>query len=235
MNNLFTFGCSFSENFQPYNDKTNSNPQSRYIFDILNGVVPYGWTDILAKKLKYNQKNYSIGGDSNYGIFSQICEYCNQFSENDIVIIEWTNVHRFRWPNKENKWGSRLPGFFNDLDGISKNTYEEILVNRSHELWYDEIYQYEKIIDRLCTLSKSNIFYWSFDPNLIYTLPNEKKLQKKYILSDVIKNDMYTLIKDNGGKSINQESEGKINDGHLGKTGHEVMGNLFYDYIVKNI
>ena len=46
---------------------------------------------------------------------------------------------------------------------------------------------------------------------------------------------MYTLIKDNGGKCINEESEGKINDGHLGKTGHEVMGNLFYDYIVKNI
>lgn len=235
MNNLFTFGCSFSENFQPYNDKSNGNPQSRYIFETLNGVVPDGWTDILSKKLNYNQKNYSIGGDNNYGIFSQICEYCNQFSENDIVIIEWTNVHRFRWPNKENKWGSRLPGFFNDLDGISKNTYEEILVNRSHELWYNEIYQYEKIIDKLCSLSKSNIFYWSFDPNLIYTLPNEKKLQKKYILSDVIKVDMYTLIKDNGGKCINEESEGKINDGHLGKTGHEVMGNLFYDYIVKNI
>jgi hypothetical protein len=235
MNNLYTFGCSFTEDFEVHNNKTTNSPQSRYIFEILNGIVPDSWVDIVSKKLNLTKKNYSIGGDCNYGIFEQICKYCDEFCENDVIIIEWTNVHRFRWPNMENKWRSRLPGYFSDYDGISKNTYEEILVNRSHKLWYDEIYHYEKIIDRLCSLNKCKIFYWSFDPNLIYTLPDEIRLQKKYLLIDEINEDLYSLVRNRGGQSINDESNGKINDGHLGKTGHEVLGELIYKDIINKI
>jgi hypothetical protein len=233
MNSLFTFGCSFTENFIPYNNISNPVAQSRYIFEFLNGVVPDGWTDIVSKKLNYIQKNYSSGGDSNYGIFNQFCEHCNEFLENDIVIVQWTFVERFRWPNKENKWSSRLPGYFSNYDGISRDTYEEILVNRTHKLWSDEIYQYEKIIDRLCFLNKCKVFYLSFDTNLIYTLPTEIKSQKKYIFGDSINEEISEYLSKNGVKSISEETEGKINDGHLGKIGHEIFGNLIYNHIKK--
>ena len=235
MNKLFTFGCSFTENFSSYNDINNPVPQSRYIFEILNGIVPDGWTDIVSKKLNYEQKNYSRGGESNYGIFSQFCEHCHEFSENDIVIVQWTFVQRFRWPNIENKWSSRLPGYFSNYDGITQDTYEEILVNRTHKLWYDEIYEYEKIIDRLCFLNNCKVFYLSFDDNLIYILPDEIKSQKKYIFGDSVNNGIYSYMSKNGVKSINEETNGKINDGHLGKIGHEIFGNLIYNYIKQNI
>jgi hypothetical protein len=237
MNSLYIFGCSFSEDFEKYNGKSprfSGFPQSRYINEILNGVVPDSWADIVSKKLNLLKKNYSIGGDCNYGIFQKICEHCDEFHENDIIIVQWTNVNRFRLPNSKNEWCTILTNSLLDYNEMSKNTLEEVIVNRSNKLWYDEIYNYEKIIDKLCLLIKCKIFYWSYDSNLIYTLPDELKLQKKYILTDKIKEDMYTLVKNMGGKCINDESEGRIKDGHFGKIGHKVLGNLIYDYI-KNV
>jgi hypothetical protein len=39
----------------------------------------------------------------------------------------------------------------------------------------------------------------------------------------------------NGGYKIIEETDGKIKDYHLGGTGHKVMGDLFYQHIIKHI
>ena len=51
------------------------------------------------------------------------------------------------------------------------------------------------------------------------------------VLKKYIKNNVFNIIQKNGGKTINEETEGKIPDNHLGESGHKVQAELFYNHI----
>lgn len=233
MNNLFTFGCSYTEGFSP------QSISKHYIEykDFNGGEFPKSWPTILSENLNYNLKNYGEGASGNQQIFNEVCKRCDEFNTNDIVIIEWTFVERYRLV-LDNKWLKLGPGKINNPKSpISEECHESIVINRTLKPYVDELYDYEKIINRLSKSVGFKVFYWSIDNGVLYNIPNLIQ-NNHYLLNDMIKDkhdNAFTVTKRNGGYKIVEETEGKIEDYHLGGTGHKVMGDLFYQHIIKHI
>ena len=234
MNTLFTFGCSFTEDFR---EVPNNTGQSVYVRDYLKGEIPDAWPTVLSKLLGFNVENYGKGGSSNYEIFDRICSHCDEFKKDDIVIIGWTGVNRFRWANfDEDKWNHIIPNHNSKIHNevyITNNTLNEILVNREHDLYVDEIYKFQKMIDQLSKSGGFTVYYWAMDNRLINNLSSDLLKDKKYICGEAIGQDVSIpkLINMYGGKTIVDETNNLIIDYHYGKTGHQVQGELFYKHI----
>jgi hypothetical protein len=242
MGKLFTFGCSFTEDFEkvPKYGGTNGGLTSMwaYIEMYLDGKVPKSWPKILSEKLGSNLKNYGEGGKSNMRIFENFISKCDEIKPDDIVIINWTGLSRFKWAYKKN-FISVLPNTPPYGDGeINKSTMEDILINRCNEIWKSEIYNFIKIINKLSDLVGFEVFYWSTDEIIINSESDEFRSDRKYLLGDCTINDgnpfsVFRVLHDFGAEPIYQETNNQVMDYHYGKTGHEIIADLFYKHIKK--
>ena len=233
MNTLFTFGCSFTEDYNTCSVDTYVDYKEH-----LGGEYPKSWPIVLSEKLNYKLKNYGEGASGNQQIFQEVCKRCDDFKVNDIVIIEWTFLERYRLAIDDNGWLKLGPGKINNSQSpISEECHESIVINRTLKPYVDELYDYEKIINKLSKFVGFNVFYWSIDNGVLYNTPNLNE-RNHYLLNDMIKgrhDNAFTITNKNGGYKIVEETEGKIIDYHLGGTGHKVMGDLFYQHIIKHI
>jgi hypothetical protein len=239
MNTLFTFGCSYTEDFERVVETTkNSNfipAQRRYIEKHLGGRIPKSWPQLLSEKLVFELKNYGVGGMCNYQIFEEICEHSDEFKNDDIVIVGWTHITRFRWAFNNGGWSSIFSDFTETTSELmSKITHSEILVNRTNKIFINELYQYQKLLEQFCKLLGVELYFWSSDDNIIYKENKQFITEKKYLLNDLISNNnnIFNIIQKNGGKTINEETNGEIPDNHLAETGHRVQAELFYKHII---
>lgn len=233
MNNLFTFGCSFTEDYHTSNVDTYADYKKH-----LGGYYPKSWPIVLSENLNYKLKNYGEGASGNQQIFQEVCKRCDEFKVNDIVIVEWTFLERYRLALDNNSWLKLGPGKINNPQSpISEECHESIVINRTLKPYVDELYDYEKIINKLSKFVGFNVFYWSIDNGVLYNTPNLIE-RNHYLLNDMIKDrhdNAFAITNKNGGYKIVEETEGKIIDYHLGGTGHKVMGDLFYRHIIKHI
>lgn len=233
MNSLFTFGCSFTEDYHTSNIGTYNDYKEH-----LGGEYPKSWPIVLSENLNYNLKNYGEGASGNQQIFHEVCKRCNEFEEGDIVIIEWTFLERYRLALNDSEWIKLGPGKIdNNKSPISEECHEIIVVNRTLKPYVNELYDYENIINRLSKSIGFKIFYWSIDNGVLYNTTNLID-KNHYLLNDMIRDkhdNAFTITKRNGGYKIVEETDGKIQDWHLGGTGHKVMGDLFYQHIMKHI
>jgi hypothetical protein len=245
MNNLFTFGCSFTESFENVIfsnsnnsfEKTNDNrpDQIKYIDDYLNGFIPKSWPKLLGEMLGYNSINYGMGGTCNYDIFEQICNHIHEFQPNDIVIVEWTHYMRSRWPTP-NGWCWIYSQYVENLgpNYPKRDIHESILISRESRCVIDEIYSFQKPLILLSRTIGFKLYFWAACTKIINSDPGIFKNNNMYLLNNILKPD-YTVFNEvfkNGGKTISRETDGKLKDKHLGKSGHEVQAKLFYEHIL---
>ena len=147
-------------------------------------------------------------------------------------------MYRFRWPTN-NGWQKVISYMIDNFMSkiIPINVCKEILVSRGSELYRNELYDTMKFIDDYSNLKKIKIFYWTIDHDLIYEQIKKGLYNKKYLLIDEIIKHKGKRIIDfldlYGGKNISQETNGVIDDEHLGKNGNEIIADLFYDDIKK--
>lgn len=232
MNTLFTFGCSYTQGF----NRGEENDSYRQYMKFRNSELPKDWPTLLSEKLGFKLKNYGEDASGNNQIFQEVCSHCNEFKSDDIVVIGWTFVDRYRWVDyKNNVWEKHGSGHVNK-PYISESTHEEIVFNRTHPFYVEEIYNFEKIIDELSFNKNFKVFYWSAVENTIITnIPTEKLREiKKYILSDQIHldgNNLRQIITKNGGLTIIEETNGLVKDYHLSESGHRIQSELFYKHI----
>ena len=182
MNNLFVFGDSYTqghykieyENYEKY-----KKLRGGILFDL--------WSEILSKKLDLILYNFGHSGCGNDEIFSRVCNNIGLIQKNDILIINWTYITRFRWA--DNTWFKTIHG--GPDPSIKESTRKEILLNKLNPIWRNLIYEYEKIIDRLAETIGFDVYYWSADNNLIYNL--SEKNQRKYIGIEILP-EYYKII-----------------------------------------
>lgn len=238
MGTLFTFGCSYTEDFERVIETTKNSDfipaQRRYVEKYLGGRIPKSWPQLLSEKLGFELKNYGVGGMCNYQIFEEICEHSDEFKNDDIVIVGWTHITRFRWAFNNGGWSSIFSDFTETTSELmSKITHSEILVNRTRKSFVNELYQYQKLIEQFCKLLGVELYFWSSDDNIIYKENKQFITEKKYLLNNLIShtNNVFNIIQKNDGKTINEETNGEIPDNHLGESGHKVQAELFYNHI----
>lgn len=232
MSTLWIFGCSYSaeythrgvitENFQQYKDYR-------------NGTLPEVWGKILSNNLGYEYINCADGGVGNDFIFEQVCKNSENFKKDDILIIQWSYMDRFRWVVND-EWRHTTSN--TNIPFISQQFCDETFISRTHDLFIKTIFEFEKIIEVLSRAIGFNVYFWSGDYKISELIPKEKKLNKKYITSKYIKDkdkDNDTIFDEilfrRNGQRIFEETDGAVDDNHFGESAHKIMSELFYEHI----
>ena len=215
MGKLYVFGCSYSS---LYEMKLLNDPSINEYYKFRGGNFPKTWSEILSEDLDLELVNMSEWGFDNYSIFENMCKVADKITANDVVIIGWTQVIRFRLFSERfnqfrsiNVWDITKN---QELIDVSKDTIQEIIINRDNERWVKEVYNWMNVINRLSKLVKFKLIYWSFFPDFA----------ELYIM-----NDLFKL----GAETITQETNNVISNWHFGERGHEIQAKYFME-IVEN-
>lgn len=237
-NTLWAFGCSFTAEYHPLN---NTPPNNYDLYrEFRGGNLPPVWPTLLSKKLKFNLKNLGKGASSNDTIFKTFCDNVSDIQEDDIVIIGWTQVLRAVMAN--------TTGEVNHLqDVLVSNDYPEwdrrwldyYFINRSSPAWNEQLISYTRIINELSKVKKFKVLYWSSDKTIFeYFLENFKKFNNVNFL---YRKNTYNFIdillscRDDGIKvQIVDETNGLIEDAHMGEAGHKKQSELLYTHLKSN-
>ena len=171
MKRLYVFGDSFSDNNIISNNKS-------YIK--WKGYTPKTFHQIISEKLNLPSFVNAEGGIDNYTIFSNVCKNINSL-DNSIVIIGWTDIHRFRLYDSTFQsfkpvsptFGARRMRGFPYINGISDSTIEEIFINRDSSIWKDEISDWVSIINK--ALSNSIVIHWTWSNDDRESITKETK------------------------------------------------------------
>ena len=236
MNNLWIFGDSFCSTFDINQISDNMKNYLNFIDD--NSIET--WSELLAKKLNYNLINRARGGNSNYQIFQDFCDNCHLIKENDIVIIGWGLIQKFRI-SENNMFLNISPGNNRSFKNISKSTIDSVLKNRSEvsfinekriDRWAYEVYYWETATQVLSKNKKFKVFFWSTEePRLIYCESDECKSNKNYLCKES-KKPLIHYLREKGCSSIADETNNLIGDSHFGKNGHKLQSEIFYNEII---
>jgi hypothetical protein len=215
MNKLWAFGDSYTAGILP--DLGHFPPYIKYMkyLGISKEEFPEGWAYQLAEKLNMNYENFGVGGSSNNETFIKIAKNSHRFQKDDIVIINWTYLHRFLWALPNEDWADNETGdegipFFkfrrasinihidenilNDKTNLS-NVYEYVGLNKSLDAWIEEILSWENIIDSLSKSVGFHVYYWSAE-HRIHTILGKEFSNKKYICNDIVSNYLNTKLKE---------------------------------------
>lgn len=223
MNTLFTFGCSYTADFE-----TNNLKNYLQYKEYRGGTYPKSWPTLLSEKIGMSIKNFGIGGTGNQSIFEQFCIHSNEINENDVVIIEWSFNHRFRMA-LGNNWHNIILGapliHFNEIGDI-------IFENRTNDLYVDEIFNFIKLINEFSKSKKFKIFYWFADEEMKKRLSKEITDIEKYICWEKSMRGEIIYL---GGITIKEETNNVVNDTHFGEFGHQIQSDIIYNHIKHHI
>lgn len=155
MGKVWTFGDSLTERY---------NPIFKWSRDYIEwkGYVPKVYGNFVSEMLNYKLENLGKAGCDNYTIFETFCKNYSKMQDEDVIIIGWTSVGRFRLATKHNNWVTLNPNFDNylkDIENISKNTIDEIFINRTNSKYIDEVNDWIDFINLICKDKK--VIHWS--------------------------------------------------------------------------
>ena len=196
MATVWTFGDSLTEQFNLKYDWSKDYIEWK-------GYTPKVYGNFASEELGYELKNLGKGGSDNYSIFEAFCKEYQNIADDDIVIIGWSSCLRFRIVNKHDEWKPILPNFDNFMQDIlhfSKNTADDILVNRSSVKYIEEVNSWINFINSACNTKK--IIHWThFD----------KQLNVFYFVEGI--------------ERIRTETGGLINDAHFSERGQKQLAD----------
>jgi hypothetical protein len=205
MSKLWIFGDSFSQQWD-YN----------CMYSLWKGYAPKVYGEIISDKLGIECINYARGGLSNYDIFESICKNVDRISPNDIIIIGWTSLIRFRLVNnRNNKWLAFQPNNWDIIqeagfvvDGLTENTFNEIIFNRGYsDLYKEEVLNWIKLLSH--TFKNNKLINWNWS-------------RSDWELSNTIYETYQTII---------QETNGEIIDFHYSESGQYELAIKLLDML----
>ena len=228
MNTLWIFGDSFSSDF----DYKNLHGNHKSYMDIFNVEHIWVWASVLGEKLGYDVKNLAKGGNSNYQIFQDYCDSCHLIQPNDIVIVGWGLIDKFRI-SQNNKFINIHPNNTRDYENMSKSTLDEMIKNRQEvyngiDIWAGEINGWENAMDTLSKNKGYQIYFWSTEEDRLM-----KQEDKKNYLCSESKKSLIHYLRDLGCLSMSQETNDVVGDSHFGLQGHNKQAEIFYNEIKK--
>ena len=204
MNKLWVFGDSFSSGLGL--DKFYDSGWRKQYIDWL-GYTAHSYYELLADYFKLVLVNHAGDGKSNYHIFQTFCEISPYIKSDDYVIIQWSEMCRFRLVENNNWQGVgswHLDNKSEFLPNISQSTLYEILINRMDNptQYAGEVHAWMDLIKK--SLKDCKVLFW--------TPFNEPDLYKVMGMSHLT--------------TIVQETNGEVRDAHFGKLGHNDLFNI---------
>jgi hypothetical protein len=206
---IWIFGDSFSVPFETHIDN-----KCDWAIDYYNykKEMPKTFGSILSDLLNTDVTNLAIPGCDNYTMFHSYIKNIENIKKDDIVIMGWSEVARFRLATNLNTWSSFIPNFDNNLknmENISNQTIIEVCVNRLSDVYIDELNDLIKIMKY--SLPNNVIYNWSPFLNIRNSVAN-----------------LENIIAPSG---INIETNGLVKDYHYGEVAHLNLAMYFYKKI----
>jgi hypothetical protein len=215
MSKLYVFGCSHSA---LYSNGLVTTPDMEKYYEYRGGNFPPTWSELLARSLKLELVNTAKWGSDNYRIFETFCNKVDEIEDSDTVVIGWSGISRFSLYSEKygilssvNAWTT---GTDIEFTNISKQTVNEVLVNRDNPEWLEEVYSWMKVIDKLSKLVGFKLYFWSFFD----------EFSELCIVHDLLKL---------GGEHIITETKGQVTDYHFGEKGHIVQSDYILNILKK--
>ena len=213
-NQLWIFGDSFSTIWERMGGLGDRYKEYK-------GYQPKIFSHYLSTMLDMKANQKGIGGADNFTIFDYIIHNLNDnnITTGDIVIIGWSSPTRFRL-EKNNQWVTLHMPQNNQHQFIDVNTIQQILINRMHSLYWDEVINWSRLLKIAFQLKGIKFLFWS--PFVLGTDSNLK--------NQLLPDDWYI------GTDIDRvynETNRIIDDPHFSEEGHKVLADILYKKIVK--
>ena len=125
--------------------------------------IPKTFSEILSEYYDIEFVNLGFNGVSNQTIYSTFLKECHRFKKNDIVIIGWTSIMRFKLANQLNNLVDVIAFAHHPSpnEDISVNTIEEVAKNRgSYNVYWTEVENYIKSINKM--FPDNRIYNWTW-------------------------------------------------------------------------
>jgi hypothetical protein len=223
---LWTFGDSFTS------DPLMSNYNySKYVEISGNQIVT--WPHILGGMLDCVTVNKATQGSSNYQTFQDFCRNSHSFNTGDIVIVGWGLVQKFKWADDKNLDGFRSVHPNDVRMNYTEGTFFDIAENRKSKIWREEIYDWENLMLSFAKAKGVELYTWANEDLNLYVCETEEfKASKKHIwLLHNVDKPLIHYLKNVGAKTMTDETNGQVQDFHMGLNGHNVQAKLFYNDI----
>lgn len=163
------------------------------------GYIPKTFGQIIGDHYGIGVKTMAESGLDNDTIYEIICESAPHINSDDIILIGWSNILRFRL-SINNKWQSIL---WYDLDsnfGVDRRTILDIITNRESKVYEDEF------------LKRKNFLNWLFKNNkIIHWTPFSQQFH--------LMNGFEPI------ETVYKETNGLIDDKHYSEFGHKVLAD----------
>lgn len=214
MSNLFIFGDSFSAEWETNHSEPHYRPSGQRFYAKKyyekHNRYPIHFQDIIKTELNCeNIINHSGYGYCNYSIMDSIGKYINDIKENDIVVIGWSNIARWRFVHSKKK----------DWQIVWPNTEKEKYPHGFHE----------QSVHRYCSVTMQELINWQ---NILSkSLPKNTLFWSPWIYDG--NEDFHTLSNINKPELIRESDIKKIDDYHYSENGMKTIGNWLIK-LIKN-
>lgn len=204
---IYAFGDSFTE---MYDDQ-----YAEWIRNYIRwkGYKPKSFIDIISGLLDAEVLNFAKGGNDNYSIIESFIKLFPSIDKDDLILINWASVERFRVVDKNNKWRPLIPNFGKftiDTFDLSKESIEQIFVNRTSIKYVEEISNYIDFLNFICKDYK--IIQWS----------SQDCLRETNI-------DMFFI----NFQTIYEETNGKVYDKHPSESANFILSKHMEEILAK--
>ena len=197
---IFAFGDSFTDSY----NTTDAKWVKEYID--WKGYKPKSYVDQLSMAYNAPICNFAKQGLDNYSIMESFCENFKFITNEDLIILQWSAIERFRITDRNGNWVPMIPNFFNydyDKFDIDKRSIEQILVNRTSLNYVKEINIWIDFINFIC--KKKRIIQW---------IP----LYSDYNLNVDFVSERY--------ETVATETNNEVQDGHFSEKGNFDLFNF---------
>jgi len=148
------------------------------------------WPEIVGKELKMLVENHAIGGIDNSSIMEKFSENADNLKNGDIVILNWTNISRFRIPiNTGYSYviPGHIPAYLVGHGIFTEEELKKILVTRDHPLFQEEVNMWSNLVNEFCKLKDITVLFWgicNFQPYFFLHLYDLRNIPGGYRILD---------------------------------------------------
>jgi hypothetical protein len=216
MARIWTFGDSFTASFKP-------EPPITKIVDWRNeycefkGYIPEVYGEVISRILDIPLMNMGLGGSDNYTILDTIIDSCDIIKEDDIIIVGWSSVLRYRLVNRNGIFRTLIPNSSKtnqvEFFDVKQSTIDDLLVNRSHVNYIKELNKFINLVNHL--FPKTKIIQWS----PFYSWANNEGVNVQKINIDIM--------------GINRETKNTVSDGHFSEQTHKDLAHKMIEILDK--
>lgn len=239
MGKLITFGCSHTQGYY-YTEGQGMIPTYNAYYRYCGNILPPIWPEILADKLQLDLLNLGEGGAGNDSIFRIFGLNIDKIEKGDTVIYQIGQNVRIPYA-VEGAMVDLLVGTTKDAWNYEDVTFDQtqgFFINRDREQWTKSVLlSYIKIVDEVVRNRGANLWFWGDDTKVVSILPTIKELWDIITVKRWIKKPGEALLSYLGENYTNvrivQETNGVIDDAHMGRYGHELQADYMYSFIDK--